>query len=371
MKVKLPKGVKIPMLPGFQIQDLSLKRLSKRAGKVPGTVEYTGDHILPFRVNRLSYSADTIDEKTHSSVDGIIEECEKPLVHWLDIIGLSDTESIQKLGNGLGIHSLLQEDAVNVDQLAKTEDFEKHFFIALKMMSVNANGGVEQEHISIILGSNYVLTFQEKPGDVFNELRYRIVNAIGKIRQRSADYLFTQLIDTIVDQYFEVFEDTRSDIEALEFKMLGKGKRDYTDEVISIRKEIIQLRKWVLPLREAITKIRRSESKLIKKEWKHHLEDTSDQLEHVISFFDQFRDMLNYLMDLNFANLTNETNEIVKILTVISAIFIPLTFIAGVYGMNFKYMPELEMENGYFYVLAAMGIIVVASIIAIKRRRWF
>jgi magnesium transporter len=127
----------------------------------------------------------------------------------------------------------------------------------------------------------------------------------------------------------------------------------------------------VLPLRDAITKIRKSESKLIKKEWKHHLEDTSDQLEHVISFFDQFRDMLNYLMDLNFANLTNETNEIVKTLTVISAIFIPLTFIAGLYGMNFKYMPELEVEDGYFYTLGAMGIIVIVSLIAIKRRKWF
>jgi magnesium transporter len=363
--------MKLHILPGFQIQDLSLKRLSKRAGKVPGTVEYTGEHILPFRVNKLSYNADKVKENTYSAVDGIIEDCTDGHVHWLDIIGLSDTTNIQSLCNGFGIHPLLQEDAVNVDQLAKTEDFEKHFFIAIKMLSIDENGGVTQEHLSIILGSNYVLTFQEKPGDVFNDLRIRIVNSIGKIRQRQADYLFTQLIDEIVDQYYVVFEDTRSDIEKLEFKMLDKRKHDFTDEVISIRKEIIQLRKWVLPLRDAITKIRKSESKLIKKEWKHHLEDTSDQLEHVISFFDQFRDMLNYLMDLNFANLTNETNEIVKTLTVISAIFIPLTFIAGLYGMNFKYMPELEVEDGYFYTLGAMGIIVIVSLIAIKRRKWF
>ncbi|MGB0429488.1 MAG: magnesium/cobalt transporter CorA [Bacteroidia bacterium] len=363
--------VKIPKLPGFQIKDLSLKRLSKKAGQIPGTVEYTGDHVLPFSVNRLSYNAAQFSEQTYNKVDGILEKSKEPMVHWLDIIGLSDTHHIQSLCNSFGIHSLLQEDAVNVDQLAKTEDFENHFFIALKMMAIDKNGGVVQEHISIILGKNYVLTFQEKPGDVFNELRLRIVNAIGKIRQRDADYLFTQLIDTIVDQYFVVFEDTRSDIEKLEFKMLEKRKHDFTDEVIAIRKEIIQLRKWVMPLREAITKIRRSESKLIKKEWKHHLEDTSDQLEHVISFFDQFRDMLNYLMDLNFANLTNETNEVVKTLTVISAIFIPLTFLAGLYGMNFKYIPELELENGYFYLLGAMLLIFIASIIAMKKRNWW
>lgn len=363
--------MKLRVLPGFQIQDLSLKRLSKRAGKVPGTVEYTGEHILPFKVNKLSYNADNVTEESYSDVDEVLEKCSDSHVHWLDVIGLSDNANIQSLCNGFGIHPLLQEDAVNVDQLAKTEDFEKHFFIAIKMLNIDENGGVAQEHLSIILGSNYVLTFQEKPGDVFNDLRVRILKSVGKIRQRQADYLFTQLIDEIVDQYYVVFEDTRSDIEKLEFKMLDKRKHDFTDEVISIRKEIIQLRKWVLPLRDAITKVRKSESKLIKKGWKHHLEDTSDQLEHVISFFDQFRDMLNYLMDLNFANLTNETNEIVKTLTVISAIFIPLTFIAGLYGMNFKHMPELEAKNGYFYVLVAMGIIVIVSLIAIKRRKWF
>jgi len=188
---------------------------------------------------------------------------------------------------------------------------------------------------------------------------------------RGADYLYGQLIDTIVDQYFEVFEDTRADIENLEFRMLDNKRHDYTNEVIAIRKEIIQLRKWVLPLREALTKVRRSETKLIKREWKHYLDDTGDQLEHVIQFFDQFREMINYLMDLNFANLTNETNEIVKTLTVISAIFIPLTFIAGLYGMNFQHMPELQWENGYFYALGLMGLIMVASVVAIKRRKWW
>ncbi len=367
MRVK----VKIPKLPGFQINDLSLRRLSNKAGKVPGTVEYVGEHKIPLSINRMSYNELETEEATYTQIDGLVEKLAEPKVHWLDVIGMSDTKAIEQLCNGLGIHPLLQEDVVNIDHLPKMEDFENHIFITMKMMKVNDNGGIYQEHISFILGNNYVLTFQEKPGDVFNDLRYRVMNKIGKIRQRGADYLFTQLIDSVVDQYFLVFEDTRNDIEKLEFKMLEDRKHDFTDEVISIRKEIIQLRKWVLPLREAIMKVRRSENKMIKKEWKHHLEDTSDQLEHVISFFDQFRDMLNYLMDLNFANLTGETNEIVKTLTIISAIFIPLTFIAGLYGMNFKYMPELEMQDGYFYVLAVMFVIVIASLIAIKRRKWF
>lgn len=367
MKVKF----KLPKLPGFQIQDLSLKRLSSKAGKIPGTVEYIGDHTIPLTINHLSYSPDDVFEDAYKTVDKVFTNFNDTKVHWLDIIGLSNTTEIQELCNHFKVHPLIQEDVVNVDQLPKTEDFENHFFIALKMMTINEMGGVDNEHISIVLGKNYVLTFQEKPGDVFNELRFRITKKIGKIRNRDADYLFTQLIDTIIDQYFLVFEDTRTDIERLEFSMLKDRRKDFTDEVISIRKEIIQLRKWVMPLREAITKIRRSESALIKKEWKHHLEDTSDQLDHVVSFFDQFRDMLNYLMDLNFANLTNQTNEIVKTLTVISAIFIPLTFLAGLYGMNFRYIPELEMKNGYFYLLGVMGLIFIGSVIAMKRRKWW
>ncbi|MBI1184316.1 magnesium/cobalt transporter CorA [bacterium] len=358
-------------LPGFNMQDLSLKRYASKAGKLPGTVEYTGDHIIPTTVRHMAYNADSFNDVLHDEIDGWIEQIETDKVHWLDIVGLSDAQAIQNLGTAFEIHPLLLEDVVNIDQMPKTEDFENHYYIALKMMHINKEGGVEQKHISLVLGPHYVMSFQEKPGDVFNELRYRITNKIGKIRMRGADYLFSQLIDTIVDQYFAVFEDTRTDIEKLEFKMLANRRTDFTDEVISIRKEIIQLRKWVMPLREAITKIRRSESKLIKKEWKHYLEDTSDQLEHVIQFFDQFRDMLNYLMDLNFANLANETNEIVKTLTIISAIFIPLTFIAGLYGMNFKYMPELYWEDGYYYVLTLMGIIFIASVIAMKRRHWW
>lgn len=350
--------------------DPSLSRLAQKAGKLPGSVDYTGTEKQAFRVSHIWYNENELHKAFYEKAQEVPDTLDPSYVHWLDVVGLNHTDAIQEFCNRFEIHALLQEDIVNVEQLPKLDDFDTQFFVAMKMISLK-EGQMVQEHISVVLGENFVLNFQEKQGDVFDELRLRLDGKIGRIRYRTADYLYGQLIDTVVDRYFAVFEHVRESIEGLEFEMLGNKKGDYTDKLIELRKKIIQLRRWVMPLRDVLNRIRRTETSLISSKWQHYFDDTKDQLEHVLQFFDEFRDMLNYLMDLNFANLTNQTNDIVKTLTVISAIFIPLTFIAGLYGMNFKYMPELEAHNGYFYVLGLMVVIFIGSIIAMKRRNWW
>lgn len=357
-------------IPFIKTRENSLKRLAEKAGKLPGSVDYTGSQEEAFRVDHIWYNEEETNRASYKNVSDVPKLLDEKYVHWLDVVGLNHTDEIEAFCNLFTIHPLLQEDIVNVEQLPKLDDFDTQYFLAMKMISLKEDKMV-QEHVSMVLGGNFVLSFQENPEDVFDELRRRIHEKIGRIRFRTADYLYSQLIDTVVDCYFSVFEHVREAIQNLEFEMLGNQKRDYTNDVIELRKKIIQLRRWVLPLREVLTKVRKSENPLINTKWHHYFDDTKDQLEHVLQFFDEFRDMLNYLMDLNFANLTNQTNDIVKTLTVISAIFIPLTFIAGLYGMNFKYMPELEVHNGYFYVLGLMVVIFIGSIIAMKRRNWW
>lgn len=365
MKVKVPKSLLTNPL-----KDLSLSRRSKKAGKVPGLVEYTGEHKIDTTIAHLQYNNDEVGSVPTNDPKKLFETCSDNHVDWIDVYGLASTTKIKEVCDLFKIHPLIQEDIADTEQLAKSELFNKHLFITLKMLSLSKEGELEREHVSLVLGEHYVISFQEKPGDVFNSLRVRITDRIGKIRERDADYLFCQLIDSVVDQYFAVFEKIRSDIEKLELRLLDNRKDDVSNEIIAIRKNIIHLRKMVMPLREAISRLKRFDTKLMNPEWIHYLDDTSDQLEHVIASFESFRDMLNYLMDLNFANLTNETNEIVKTLTVISAIFIPLTFIAGLYGMNFQHMPELEYRYGYHITLGVMALIVVGSFIAIKRQKW-
>ena len=364
--MKVPKS----LIPN-PLKDQSLLRRSKKAGKQPGLVEYTGEHFVATEMKQLQFSDDRVEEFSGTESEPIFSRCEPDQVDWIDVYGLSSTGKIRELCDLFQIHPLIQEDIADTEQLAKTELFNQHLFITLKMLNVGDQGEIVKEHVSLVLGNHYVISFQERKGDVFNTLRHRIKEKIGKIRFRGADYLFCQLIDSVVDQYFAVFEKIRTDIEQLELRMLDNRTEDVSNDIIAIRKNVIQLRKMVMPLREALAKLKRFDTKLMNREWLHYLDDTSDQLEHVISSFDSFRDMLSYLMDLNFANLTNQTNEIVKTLTVISAVFIPLTFISGLYGMNFKNMPELETENGYFVVLGVMFVIVVASLLAIKHRKWW
>ena len=368
-KVRLP----LDLLPKrrLRVTDDSLKKLSLRVGKYPGYLSYQGEHKIGTTFTHSHYNNDIYDKEDFVDAAPIRSSCTAEEVHWIDVIGLHDTEKLKRLFEDFNIHPLLQEDIVDTEQLPKAENFGEHFFLTLKMLSIDKESQeVVHEHLSFILGDHYVFTFQEMPGDVFTDIRHRLERRIGKIRQRPVDYLFTQLIDSVIDHYFAVFEEVRSSIEQLELHMLHHKKKDLTNQLIEIRKDIIQLRKWVMPLREAILHTRRSETKLIRKEWKHYLDDTADQLEHVIQEFESFREMLNYLMDLNFSNLTNETNEIVKTLTIISAIFIPLTFLAGLYGMNFKYIPELEYRNGYFILLGVMAVVFLLSIYAFKRRNW-
>lgn len=353
------------------MKDLSLFKLSKRAGKIPGSVEYTGEHKFPTKINILHYNSSQYKELNDASIHEIKKTVQPDSVTWIDVIGLSTEKVLTELMESQNMHPMLQEDISNTEQLSKTEDFGEHYILTLKMLQLDDNEEITQEHVSIILGNNCIYSFQEKPGDVFNEIRNRIRNSIGKIRQKSNDYLFCVLTDAIVDQYFGIFESVRTDIEKLEVKLLHERKNDLSEEIIKIRKEIIKLRRWVMPLREALIKVKKTESPFISKERRHFLQDISEQLDHIIHFFDSFRDMVNYLMDLNHTNLTNQTNEIVKTLTVISAIFIPLTFLAGLYGMNFKYMPELEYKDGYYILLSVMAIIFIVSIIATKKRGWW
>jgi magnesium transporter len=263
------------------------------------------------------------------------------------------------------------EDIVNTVQRPKIEDYDSYLFIVLRMLKPTGGGEFTSEQLSIILGPNYLFTFQEGiQGDVFDTVRERIRNGKGKIRGMGADYLAYALIDAIVDRYFSVLEDLGERIVNLEEDLALTPDKSTLIEINYIKKEIIFLRKAVWPLREAVSFLERGDSPLLSPSTRLYFRDVCDHTVQVIDTVETYRDLLSGMLDLYLSSISNRTNEVMKFLTVIGTIFMPLTFLVGVYGMNFKHMPELEWHNGYFKLWGLMIGLSIAMIIYFRRKRW-
>jgi magnesium transporter len=278
---------------------------------------------------------------------------------------------VEKIGTHFGIHPLIMEDILHTGQRPKGEDLGDYLFIVLKMIYHDEEKDeVIGEQLSLILGPNYVISFQEREGDVFNPIRERIRNAKGRIRKAGADYLAYVLVDAIVDHYFAILEELGGTIESLEEELVTNPRPETLQTIHTLKRELIFLRKSVWPLREVISGLEREESPLITEPTGIYLRDVYDHTIQVIDTIETYRDMVSGMLDIYLSSLSNRMNEVMKVLTMIATIFIPLTFIAGIYGMNFKFMPELEWHWGYPMALVVMLLIVGSMFIYFRRKKW-
>ena len=349
-----------------------IKKSSNIRGLPPGSIVHVGEKKTEkVKISFMDYTIGKITEKEIKKVEDCFQFKRKPSVTWINIDGLHDVEVIKKLGDCFEIHPLVLEDIVNTDQRPKMEIFEKYIFFVLKMLYIdNKTNEIHSEQVSLILGSNFVVSFQESIGDVFDEVRERIRRGKGRIRIMGTDYLAYSLIDAIVDNYFVILERIGEKVETIEQDVVSAPEPEILQQIYNLKREIIYLRKSVWPFREVINGLLREESKLIKKETQVYLRDLYDHTIQIIDTIETFRDMISGMLDIYMSSVSNKMNEVMKVLTIFAAIFIPLTFIAGIYGMNFQYMPELSIRWAYPAVWIIIISISISLLIYFKHRKW-
>lgn len=357
------------MLPSIRLRKSAQR---KKPGSAPGTVEHIGErHMEEIKITVHDYDEGHLQEAPIDKIQNVQPYLDDPSKTWIKVRGLHDTDKLKTIWNYFNLHPLIQEDIVHTAQRPKVESYENCIFFVLRMLTYSVEEGIRAEQISIVLGKNYVLSFQETDTDYFKPILDRLALEGSRIRSNKTDYLTYALIDTVVDHYFSIIEHIADDIEKLEDELLDNPGDDLLREIHKIRREIIYFRKSVWPLRDAINTAIRDESKFIADSTKIYLRDVYDHMVQVIDNIENYRDMILGLHDMYMSHVSNRMNEVMKVLTIIATIFIPLTFIAGIYGMNFSYMPELNWYWGYPASLSVMTIIAVVMIIYFKRKDWF
>ena len=349
-----------------------IKKTSKMAGLSPGTLIHVGEKkIEKVRIRVIDYNEDNFEEKELSRIEEIFPYMERKSITWLNIDGLHDVDIIRKIGEKFSFHPLVMEDVINTSQRPKTEEYGDYIFVTLKMLfHVEDERQIRHEQFSLILRENMLITFQERVGDVFEPVRERLRKVKGRIRNSGADYLAYTLIDAVVDSYFIVLEKMGESIESLEEKLLSYPSKETLEKIHELKRELISLRKSVWPLREMLRILETVESDIMKEKTLVYLRDVYDHVIQVSDNIETFREIASGMLDVYLSSISNKMNEIMKVLTIIATIFIPLTFIAGIYGMNFKYMPELEWHWGYPFAIFVMVIIVAVMFMWFKRKHF-
>ena len=348
------------------------KGRTKKTGLPPGTVVYVGKKkIGDVKIRLIDYDETHAEEKEVKAVEETFPFKDKATITWINIDGLQKTDVIEKIGKQFDLHPLVLEDIANTNQRPKIEDFENYLFVVLKMLSYDEKTAeITAEQISFILGPSWVISFQENEGDVFDPIRERIRNAQGRIRKMGSDYLVYALMDAVVDNYFIALEKIGEKIEDIEDDLVTNPSPETLRAIHNLKRQMIVLRKSVWPLREVISRLERWESKLISKATDIYLRDVYDHTIQVIDAVETYRDMLSGMLDIYLSSVSNRMNEVMKVLTIIATIFIPLTLVAGIYGMNFKFMPELEWGWGYPMVLSIMLAISVVMLVYFRKKKW-
>lgn len=349
-----------------------VKKSPTKTGLPPGTLVHVGEKkVEKTRITVMDYDERTFQEKEVAAVEECFEFKETSTVTWINVEGLHDVGIIEKLGNRFGLHPLIQEDILNTAERPKMEDYGDHIFLLLKVFVLgNTNHDEKIQQVSLVLGSNFVISFQEKESGVFDPVRDRIRKDKGRLRKLGPDYLAYALIDSIVDGYFGFLERLSEEIEFLEDELITDPKREILQKIHSLKREMIFIRKSVWPLREVVNGLERLETPLIKETTDVFLRDVYDHTIQVIDSVETLRDVLSGMLETYLSSVSNRMNEVMKVLTIIATIFIPLTFIAGVYGMNFKFMPELEWRGGYFVIVGVMVAVAVVMLIFFRKKKW-
>ena len=348
-----------------------LKSRKRIVGLPPGSVVFTGQtRSEAVDISLINYTESAYEEKKNTTVQESVSLQSLVPVSWVNVNGIHDEQIIEQLGALIGLHPLVMEDLVHLDQRPKLEEYDGYLFIVFKMLHYDNDKGVRVEQVSLVVSDSYVISFQEYAGDVLEPIRERIRKGKGRIRKMGADYLGYALMDTVVDHYFLVVEKIGVRIEGIEAALFEQADKAVMQQISELRKDIILLKRTIWPLREISAEMQRLESTLFKKKTSVYLRDLYDHIIQVIDMLETMSDLLASLTDLYISAQSLRMNEVMKFLTMIGTIFIPLTFVAGIYGMNFAYMPELQSEYGYPLILLVMGLIGGGFLVYLKRRGW-
>jgi magnesium transporter len=342
-----------------------------KVGLPPGTIKYTGKKGgIPLKLNLLEYNVDSHQSETFEDVrKAIIHKAKEGVVQWYDVRGLHDEAFIQKIGDIFEIHSLALEDIADVYKRPEYSEFANGHFISLKYIHFQ-KGVLNIQNVSVYFDAGFVLTFQEDDDDVFTHLRERIEKSQGKIRLKQADYLAYTIVDFIVDNYFTVLDEIEERIENLEDVLIVDAESFDRSQIFTIKKTLLKIRKVIAPLRESLNAFSKSDSDDIEDKTKLYVRDVYDHTISVVDSLDTMRDILTGLQEIHISEISMKMNKVMQFLTIITAIFVPITFLAGIYGMNFQYIPELQHRNGYFILLGVMVALSGVMILYFKRKKW-
>ncbi len=345
---------------------------AKKAGQPPGTLIYTGKKTTEkIIVTVYDYTNDTFEEQEITQLDDLAKFKNNTSNTWINISGLHETTLIEKVGTCFNLDAMLLEDVLNTNHRPKVDFFEGHLFFTLKMIGIHTNQkDIDYEQVSFVLGDGWLLTFQERNGDVYNNIRERLKNKVGKLRDLGVEYLFYRLIDTTVDYYFYVSDFLSEEIQEMENKVLHEFDSKLLEDIQLLKKEVNKLKRIIIPTKEAISLLEKDSESFLKKQTKRFLKDVHEHIVHLNDAVDLQRDNISSVMESYQFGVNNKTNNVMQLLTIISTIFIPLTFIAGVYGMNFENMPELSWKYSYFVIWGLMLFIFIIMLIYFKRKKW-
>jgi magnesium transporter len=348
------------------------RKHSHKTGLPPGTPVYVGERRpQKTQITFIDYDRDSVRKGNVENVEECHQYKDSPSNTWIKVVGLYQVDIFEKLGECFGLHPLSIEDILNMTQRPKIEDFGEYVLIILKMVQFDEKQKeVEAEQLSFVLGSHFVISFQERQGDIFNQIIDRIEKNRGYIRKMGTDYLFYSLLDAVIDNYFVTIEKTGDKIEALEDELVSNPTQATLHEIHSLKQDLILLRRLVWPIREVINRLERGRVSLIGESLSIFFRDVYDHSVQIIETIETYRDMLSGMLDIYLSSISNRMNEVMKVLTIIATIFIPLTLIAGIYGMNFRYMPELEWTFGYPLIWAIMLIIGGIMVFFFWRKKW-
>jgi magnesium transporter len=349
-----------------------MKRTSQKAGMSPGTLMHIGEKkIEKVRITLINYDRNRLEEKELQSIEESFPYRDTPPVSWINIDGLHEVGIIEKIGRHFGIHPLTMEDIVNTGQRPKVDDFGDYIYIVFKMLVFDETTcHISSEQVSLILGPQFLISFQETEGDVFNFVRERIRKGSIQMRKSGPDYLAYALMDAVVDHYFLVLEKMGEKIEQFEERVYSEPTPEILQSIHDLKREIIYFRRQVWPMREVLNSWQKTESPLVQQTNRVFVRDVYDHTIQVIDTIESYRDIIAGMMDLHLSAMSNRMNEVMKVLTIIATTFIPLTFIAGIYGMNFKYMPELEWKWSYPVLWVVLMAIFGGMLIYFRRKKW-
>lgn len=351
------------------------KRIKSRKSKIgvaPGSLIHVGEHVNDeVKIQLISYNEDNFNKASYENIEKCLSACNNDAINWINVDGLHEVEVISSAGKRFNVHPLILEDILNTTQRPKIDIDNNYIFIVIKMLYYNKDiKEIESEQVSIIILKNYILSFQEFQGDIFDDLRKRLEYNKSNIRSKGTDYLAYSLIDTIVDSYFDIIENIGDSIDEIEDILMSNPSNEILNDIYKFKRELIFLRNSVWPLREVLGKLVKSEYELIDDKTVMYLRDVYDHTIQVVDIIETYRDILSGMLDTYLSSISNKTNEVMKILTIFSTIFIPLSFLTGIYGMNFDYIPELKFKYGYlvFWIITIFCILVMLNYF--RRKKW-